>query len=68
MYQQYQQAQQQPRHRDRGAFEISLDQMREEMQRQQQAMLNDLHLLRHEANKVSQERTNLQYDYQNLKN
>lgn len=38
------------------------------MQRQQQAMLNDLHNLRHEANKVNNERTSAQADYIQLKN
>lgn len=53
--------------RPRGGFDISLDQMREELQRQQQMMLNDLHILRHEANQVKHERTNAQYEYIQLK-
>lgn len=41
--------------------------MREEIQRQQQLMLNDLHILKHEANTVKHERTNAQYEYVQLK-
>lgn len=50
------------------SFQVSLDYMREEMHRQQQAMLNDLHNLRHEANKVNQDKASAHQEYMNLKN